>query len=134
MRGRKPAGLADALLKVQAETPVLELDAINQRFGNEYISLDTLMPQMLPLLHKYGILAVQSPSNINGQPALRTQLVHVESGELIEDTTPLILDKADARGQGSAITYAQRYALMSLLGLEEPEMRRLVQTPRREAA
>jgi hypothetical protein len=133
MTGIKP-GLAEALLKVQAEAPVLDLDACAPASGSASVSLDTVMPQMLPLLHRQGILAVQSPSNIDGQPALRTELIHVASGELIEDTMPLILDKADSRGQGSAITYARRYALMSVIGLEEREVRGRIQTSRHETA
>jgi hypothetical protein len=134
MRESLPSPLVEALLDIQAETPVLELDATNPRFGNRYISLDTLMPRVLPALHEHGILLLQSPSNIEGQPALRTQLIHVESNELIEDTMPLILDEANSQGQGSAITYARRCSLMSLLGLEEAEIRGRIHTAEEDAA
>lgn len=53
----------------------------------------------------------------NGQPALRTRLIHSETGEFIESTMPLILAKNDPQGQGSAITYARRYALAAIFGV-----------------
>jgi hypothetical protein len=117
----KPASLAAALLKVQAEAPKLQKDSINPHFGNRYIGLDSLMPQVLPILNKAGVLLVQAPTNIGGLPGLTTKLVHVDSGETVEDTMPLLLDKQNSQGLGSAITYARRYALMSILGLVADE-------------
>jgi hypothetical protein len=133
MRGMKPSALVAGLLEVQAEVPQLQ-DAVNPHFSNKYISLDWLMPTILPSLQKHGLLLAQSPSNIDGQPAVRTELIHVASGELIEETMPLILDDNNMQGQGSAITYARRYAAISLLCLDEPEIRRRIQTPRQDAA
>jgi hypothetical protein len=133
MRGIKSSRLVEALLKVQAEAPRLQ-DAVNPHLANKYIALDSLMPTILPILQKHGILLVQSPSSIDGAPALKTQLVHVASGELIEDRIPLILDRNNSQGHESALTYARGYAIMSLFCLEEPEIRGRIETPKRDAA
>jgi hypothetical protein len=64
-------------------------------------------------------------------------LVHGESGEQMEGTMLLQAAKNDPQGQGSAITYAKRYALMALCGLsadEDDDGNKASQPPRRRAA
>jgi len=115
-----PKSLNEALLAVQRSAPALQKDGINPHFGNKYISLDSLMPKILPLLNENQIVLTQSPSHIDGAPALTTRLTFVSATkqeEWIESTMPLILDKQNSQGQGSAITYARRYSLLSILGL-----------------
>lgn len=86
------------------------------------------MEQVLPLLNKNGLVLLQWPTALERRtsvdeiqlgttPALRTKLIHVASGESMEDTMPIVLDKDNSQGLGSALTYARRYALMSVLGL-----------------
>jgi hypothetical protein len=53
----------------------------------------------------------------DGEPALTYRLAHAPTGDAIEGTMPLLLSKNDAQGQGSAITYARRYALCAVLNL-----------------
>jgi hypothetical protein len=113
--------LAEALLAVQADTPALQKNAINPHFRNRYISLDALMEQTLPVLNKHGVVLLQHPTQVEGLPALRTKLLHAASGEFDEDTMLLSAAKPDPQGQGSAITYARRYSLMSILGLVADE-------------
>lgn len=113
----KPKSLHEALLKAQKEVPGLQKNAINPHFGNSYISLDTLMEQVLPVLQENDLLLTQPPTEVDGGPALLTRITHVPTGESVEATMPLVLDKQNAQGLGSALTYARRYALMSWLGL-----------------
>lgn len=112
-----PKTIAQALHAFQAEGIALQKNAINPHFGSRFIALDTLMEKVLPALNKHGLALVQAPSHIDGTPALATTLIHVESGEQIQTVMPLMLAKNDPQGQGSAITYARRYALMAILGL-----------------
>lgn len=113
--------LEQALLAAQQDAPHLQRDAINPHFKSKFISLDTLIENVLPVLNKHGLVLLQFPSTVSGQPALRTRLVHAESGEAVEDTMLLMAAKDDPQGQGSAITYARRYSLMSILGLVADE-------------
>ena len=113
--------LIKSLLAFQAEAPALQKNAINPHFRNRYISLDALMDAILPPLNKAGVIVLQMPTIADGQPALTTRIIHVETGECIESTMPLVLEKENPQGQGSAITYARRYSLMAMLGLVADE-------------
>lgn len=113
--------LSEKLLKIQKQSVSLVKDAQNPHFKNKYVTLDKLLDTMLPLLNDEGILLIQMPGSIDGQPALSTMLVDVESGEDFSGVMPLILPKQDPQGVGSAITYARRYMLMSALGLVADE-------------
>lgn len=109
--------LAKALLAVQAEAPTLQRDGINPHFKAKYVTLETLMETILPVLNRHGVVVVQSPT----EGGLATALIHAESGATVESVIPLLLDKDNSQGQGSAITYARRYALMAMLGLVADE-------------
>jgi hypothetical protein len=109
--------LAQALLAVQREMPAIEPDAVNPHFRSKFVSLDHLLAVTLPVLHRNGIVLVQMPSTgLDGTPALTTVLLH-ESGDQVSGEMPLILPKNDPQGQGSALTYARRYALSAALGI-----------------
>lgn len=108
--------ISQALFDAQGELEPIQRDAINPHFHNRYISLDSLLPQILPVLRKNGILVSQSPSNVDGMPALTTRFTG-PAGDYIESTMLLVLDKDTPQAQGSALTYARRYALLATLGL-----------------
>lgn len=113
----KTAVFLKALLDVQHEMPGLQKKSINPHFGNKYVSLESLTDVVLPVLHKHGFVWVTFPTTIDGEPALRYNLIHTPSGESIGDTMKLDADKTGPQGQGSAITYARRYVLMAILSL-----------------
>lgn len=114
--------LAEALLAVQREAPTLTKDAKNPHFKNTYVTLESLMETVLPILNAHDIVLIQTPTvTISGGFGLRTRLMHVPSEEEVNDVMPLELQKADPQGQGSAITYARRYSLMAALGLVADE-------------
>lgn len=107
-----------ALLAAQKDMPDLQKNAINPHFKSSYISLDSLMEQVLPVLHEHGFVLLQSPVALaDNEPGLMTTLLHADTGEGFGGTMPLMVDKENPQGQGSAITYARRYALMAILGL-----------------
>jgi len=111
------AHLAKALLGFQKDAPAITLDATNPHFGSKFASLNGVVAAVRPALNKNGLVYMQFPTNLDGAPALETMLIHAESGEDIAAVTPLILSKIDPQGYGSALTYARRYALLSILGL-----------------
>lgn len=113
------SGLAQALHEFQKNPPVIPKDAENSAFGGKtkHVSLDTLLSLVVPALNQVGLAVSQRPTIVDGQPALRTRLVHAESGEVDEDVMLLLVAKQDPQGQGSGITYARRYSLMATLGL-----------------
>lgn len=114
--------LLSSLLAVQKDAPALQKTKINPAFKSKYVSLDSLMEQIVPVLNSHGLVWTTLPTrDEQGQPALTYRLIHAESGEAIDGTMPLMLAKSDPQGQGSAITYARRYSLMAVLGLVADE-------------
>ena len=116
--------LATALIAVQAELPTITKDKVakGEKFSYAYVGLDTVMPEALAILNKHGLALTQTVGTAedgNGT-TLTTTLLH-KSGEWLTDTQPLLLSKQDPQGQGSAITYARRYGVMSALGMVADE-------------
>ena len=111
-----------AILAVQAEAPAIQKTKLNPAFKSRYITLDTLMDSIMPVLNKHGLVWLTVPSYTDNMDAtLAYRLIHVETGEEIGGEMPLMLSKQDPQGQGSAITYARRYSLMAVLGLVAEE-------------
>ena len=111
-------GLLSAILAVQAEVGTLPKDATNPHFKSRYTPLDTIVEKVGPVINKHGLVWMTLPvRDDNGEPALTYRLAHAASGEVLEGTMPLLLAKRDAQGLGSAITYARRYSLCSVLNL-----------------
>jgi len=115
--------LATALIKAQSNfQPVNQgkTARIPTESGGEYsysyADLGDIVKIVSPTLKEYGLAFSQTPTSINGLPALTTILMHT-SGQWISDTMLLHIDKDDAQGQRSAMTYARRYALSTLLGI-----------------
>lgn len=103
---------------MQQNAPDLQKSAINPHFRNKYVPLEQLIPEVLPVLNAAGLVLLQFPTTIEGgEPGLRTRIIHASTGEFFEDTMPLMLAKDDPQGQGSAITYARRYSILSIFGL-----------------
>jgi hypothetical protein len=65
-------------------------------------------------LAESGLAISQHPSGDNN---LTTLIMHADSGEYIESTYNIHPTKNDPQATGSAITYARRYALVSILCL-----------------
>lgn len=105
--------LAAALAKAQGEFEPAIFDCRNPHFGNEYASFTSVMQSVRKSLSKNGLSITQIQSSAH---MLETTLLHA-SGEWISGETPLIVDKQNMQGLGSAITYAKRYAVSAMLGV-----------------
>lgn len=117
--------IAKSLEKFHEEMGNITKSASNPFFKSKYAPLDVILPAIKEPLKKAGLIFTQAPSvlytSTTAIPALRTILIDVASGETLEDLSPLLLSKQDPQGQGSAITYMRRYALVSMLGLNTEE-------------
>lgn len=90
----------------------------NPHYKSKYADLSSVMTACLPSLNAEGIAVVQLPvSNDSGDQSLRTIFMHADTAETVECTIPLIIQKNDMQGLGSALTYARRYGLQCLAGL-----------------
>jgi len=105
-----------AVLALQGEIGTLQKNALNPHFRSKYLSLDALVEHVQPLLTKHGLIWITLPIGNDG-PRLEYHLIHAETGADIAGSMPLLLEKQNAQGLGSAITYARRYALCAVLNI-----------------
>lgn len=111
--------MIEAFIELQKELPKLDKKADNPFFKSKYVPLEEVIGKILPLLNKHGFGLMQAVNQSNGTPVLDTSLIYQYGATtpLLQSSMPLMLKSEDPQAQGSAITYARRYALMALLGL-----------------
>lgn len=111
--------LAEALSAAQGEMENVGMDG--QANYGKYMTLPALINAVRPVLARHGLAWSALPSiGEHGQPTMRYQLLH-SSGEVIAGEMALMLDKQNAQGQGSALTYARRYSLAAVLNIGADE-------------
>lgn len=110
------ANLAKALALAQREIKPALQDSTNPHFRSKYASLTAIYNACREPLAKNGLSVIQGVVEHEGSTILETMLMH-ESGEYISAGTRLIIDKGTMQGLGSAITYARRYALATMVGV-----------------
>lgn len=109
--------LAKALASAQAEFGTVPQSGANPFHKSKYSTLKDCWDTARPVLAKNGLSVLQMPdAGEDGRMYLITILMH-ESGENISSRQPVMAAKQDAQSMGSAITYARRYGLTSVLGL-----------------
>lgn len=113
--------LEKAFAAAQADFPLVKKTDKNPFFKSKYAGLPSILEVVLPILHKHGLYLSQSPCSEGNNIGVKTKIIHAESGEMMEESFVMPLAKADPQGAGSAITYARRYALVSMLGLNVDE-------------
>jgi len=106
--------LAKALPKAQAAIAKVTKDAANPHFASRYASLSEIADAILPAMNDHGITVLQPSTAGAGMVQVTTCLLH-ESGQWLRSTHTVPVTKADAQGVGSALTYARRQGLQSLL-------------------
>lgn len=120
--------LAAALAKAQGEISTAAKDGLNPAFrnaadptkakGSRYMSLSSAWEACREALSKHNLCVSQMPvdSPEPGRVALETAIMHA-SGQFIVSKMSTRLQKDDAQGVGSAITYLRRYALAAVVGI-----------------
>jgi len=107
----------EAFAKAQCEFPLIKKTEINPFFKSKYADLSNILEVVMPILHKNGLYLTQSPVSSEQGIGVSTSIVHIATGEMIRGSFSLPLAKQDPQGAGSAITYAKRYAIVAMLGL-----------------
>ena len=108
--------LAEALIEFQGSVPTIHEN--DSSFHGKFANLPGVLSTINPALRSAGLVVSQLPESIDGQPGLRTTLMHT-SGEQISAVTPLAVagGKNVTQEWGKAMTYSRRYALQSILGI-----------------
>ena len=116
---RKIMSIEKKLLQFQSEVDAIKKDAKNPFFKSNYVDINGVIKAIQPALTKCGISYSQSPDIIDGIDVLVTHIFDADKPDsFIRSVSRLILTKNDMQQYGSAQTYARRYALISMLGLE----------------
>ena len=116
--------LAAALAKAQGAIENAEKDRENVFLKNRYMTLTAVWDAIRKPLSDNGLSIVQVTEADDGALMLLTRLMH-SSGQYIEATYPVL--GMDAKGvnaaqaAGSALTYARRYSLTSMIGVVADE-------------
>ena len=108
--------ISKALADFHAEMTSVKKGSANPFFKSNYADLSDIKSAADPLLAKHGLSVTQHPEGSHDDQVLTTRLMHA-SGEWQESTMPLYIPKADAQGQGSAVTYGRRYAYSAIVGI-----------------
>jgi len=106
--------IAGALVKFQASVSKVAKEANNPFFKSKYASLANILDTIQKPLSESGLAISQFPDG----NALTTIILHADSGEWMESSYVMPVAKQnDPQAMGSAMTYARRYALGSILNL-----------------
>ena len=89
----------------------------NPHFRSKYADLASVMDACMGPLNAAGIAVLQPTGEDEVGRYVETILLHAESSESLKCRVPLILQKNDMQGYGSAVTYARRYGLMAMAGI-----------------
>lgn len=108
--------IATALTAFRIKASKITKDATNPYFNSKYASLSNILDAIQIPLEETGLTFIQTCEG----DVLKTILVH-ESGEQIEASMPIHLVANTPQAMGSAITYARRYSLTVVLGLNIDE-------------
>jgi hypothetical protein len=111
-----------ALLAAQAEIPAMGKDAKGHQW--QFLSGEKLFRNVLPALHRHGLILVQPFRVRDGEQFVDTIIIHAASGEQITSEARLdhgwaesAAGKNPIQALGSQITYLRRYSLMALMGI-----------------
>lgn len=108
--------ISEALAKAQGEMKPAVFDATNPHYRSKYATLASIMESCREALSKNNLAVVQGTSVIEDRVVVTTMLVH-SSGEFISDELSMNITKDSPHAVGSAITYARRYSLSSMVGI-----------------
>lgn len=109
------APLAKALVAAQKATESIKKAASNPAFKSKYADLSQVVEGVTPALNGAGVMVLQCPTFDGEWVSVSTTFLH-ETGASVTSVLNLRPSKLDPQGVGSAITYARRYALLSMAG------------------
>lgn len=109
--------IAPALLSAQKLMGGAKKGASNPYFKSRYADLGAVLEACKELLNEAGVTILQPHTSNERGKFVETILLHT-SGEWVSSETEIVVAKqGDPQAQGSAITYARRYGLQSLLSM-----------------
>ena len=115
----KDRNIYSVILQARGKIGAVSKNAKNPFFKSNYADINNVIETITPVCESLGIVFTQCPKVIDGRDVLYTRLTLQDNNEqFIDSEVRLLLPSADMQKLGSAITYARRYALISMFGLE----------------
>lgn len=109
------------LLEFQKLGIAVTKDATNPHFKSRYASLNEVLDKVKGPLNVLGVVIVQKAgTGLMTDYGLYTTLIDTEDDSEITCYVPFV-GATDMQKLGGAITYARRYSLVTLLGLEDED-------------
>jgi hypothetical protein len=110
------AKLDAALAKAQGEISTAIKDSPNPAFKTKYADLSAVMEAIRPSLARNAISVTQWPvHSTDDRVHMVTRIAH--DGEWMRATFSMPVQKKDAHGYGSIVTYLRRYCIASCFGV-----------------
>lgn len=103
-----------AIADLQNDITKITKNTDNPYYKSKYSDLSAIYEEIKPKIKEHGFLLLQ---RVVGN-VLKTELIHIESGKKVESEMDLLTAKPDMQQLGSAITYARRYSILSILNIE----------------
>lgn len=109
------------LLKAQTQIEGVDKDGKNPFFKSDYTTLNATIESCKKILNDNNIIVLQPIQSDENGVYVCTTLIH-NSGEKLESKMHIREAKSnDPQAQGSAITYARRYSLKSMLCMSDAD-------------
>lgn len=109
------AGMYLDLLKVQKEIESVSKDATNPFFKSGYATLGATIESCKDILNKNNFIVLQPLQSDSDGVYVCTTLIHTTGGKIESKMRINQKEQNNPQAQGSAISYARRYSLQSIL-------------------
>jgi hypothetical protein len=120
MKSESIADLAKAMAAAQGEIENASKNAKNPHFRSNYADLAEVINTVRPILSRHGLSITQFPAFEGGIASVESVLMH-SSGEWMSGISSSPVNKQDAQGIGSALTYLRRYSLAAIAGIAQED-------------
>lgn len=112
--------IAAALAKAQSNMQNATLNKVNPHFKSKYADLAAIRDAAIPALAAEGIAVVQEIATREFGPVVVTRLLKGEE-EIVSECPVIVGANCKPQEFGSALTYARRYSLASIVGISAEE-------------
>ena len=106
-----------ALLKSQSEINGIQKDGANPYHNSTYITLDSILNTVKPILNKHGLYLFQDTRADEDSIEVTTIIYHAESGEELSSGIMKMQGDRNPQKLASLVTYCRRIQLTSFLGI-----------------
>jgi hypothetical protein len=109
--------LSAAMAMAFAEITSADKDKKNDHLKYKYASLNSIIDAIKPAITKHGLWFYQKIHDVQGAISVETVIVHSSGETLSCGVIAVPVQKNDAQGYGSALTYARKYSLSASFGV-----------------